>query len=87
MQKVINGRACHDRITARCDEFVYKGVFRKKPIAVQCYDVIRPVLIETEEGMMDASPGDIVILGIMGELYPVKSGIFNKSFARVRRKE
>lgn len=37
-------------------------------------------LIPTLEGVMRASPGDYIIKGLNGELYPCKPDIFEKSY-------
>jgi hypothetical protein len=39
--------------------------------------------IETLEGVMRASPGDWVIRGVRGELYPCKPDIFEATYERV----
>ena len=36
--------------------------------------------IETFEGVMVAQPGDWIIKGIIGEFYPCKPDIFNKTY-------
>ena len=38
------------------------------------------VLIYTLEGTMTTSPGDFIIQGINGELYPCKPDIFEKTY-------
>ena len=44
-------------------------------------DVENGVLrIKTLEGTMDASPGDWVIRGVKGELYPCKPDIFDQTY-------
>lgn len=39
--------------------------------------------IDTLEGKMLASPGDWVIQGVNGEIYPCKSDIFEKTYEKV----
>lgn len=41
------------------------------------------VLIKTLEGVMSASPGDWIIKGVAGELYPCKPDIFEKTYEAV----
>ena len=41
------------------------------------------VLIDTLEGVMEARPGDYIIRGVNGELYPCKPGIFAKTYEAV----
>jgi len=43
----------------------------------------KSVFIETLEGEMKASPGDYIIKGINGELYPCKPDIFEKTYEEV----
>ena len=38
------------------------------------------LLIHTLEGVMAASPGDFIVKGVEGEIYPVKPGIFWKTY-------
>ena len=39
--------------------------------------------IETLEGRMEASPGDFIIRGVEGEIYPCKPDIFEATYERV----
>jgi hypothetical protein len=39
--------------------------------------------IETLEGMMTAQPGDFIIKGVKGELYPCKPDIFEATYEAV----
>lgn len=41
------------------------------------------ILIYTLEGTMKASPGDYIIKGVSGELYPCKPDIFEKTYQPV----
>lgn len=43
----------------------------------------RTVLIQTLEGVMRAEPGDWIICGVNGELYPCKPDIFAKTYEAV----
>ncbi|QKO02807.1 hypothetical protein SEA_KELCOLE_54 [Microbacterium phage Kelcole] len=38
------------------------------------------ITIDTLEGTMQASPGDVIIRGVEGEFYPCKPGIFRKTY-------
>ena len=40
--------------------------------------------IKTLEGTMDATPGDYIIKGLKGELYPCKPDIFEASYEEVK---
>ncbi|MEM1424039.1 MAG: hypothetical protein AAGH64_08550 [Planctomycetota bacterium] len=46
-----------------------------------------PVIIETLEGDMTASPGDYVIRGVQGEHYPCKPDIFEATYEPVEESE
>ena len=39
--------------------------------------------IDTLEGMMTVSPGDFIITGIKGEIYPCKPDIFHETYEEV----
>lgn len=41
------------------------------------------VLIFTLEGKLYASPGDYIIKGVKGELYPCKPDIFNETYEKL----
>jgi len=60
-----------------------KGLFRKKPIIVEAYQTDKEMSIETLEGEMKAFPGDWIIKGVNGELYPCKPDIFEKTYEPV----
>jgi len=57
--------------------------FRKKPIVIEAYQTDVPVEIHTLEGTMLARPGDWIITGIKGELYPCKPDIFEATYEPV----
>lgn len=42
-----------------------------------------PLLIQTKEGIMRADPGDWIIRGVQGELYPCKPDIFEATYEAV----
>lgn len=41
------------------------------------------LLVETEEGTMMAYPGDWIIKGIIGEIYPCKDEVFRATYEQV----
>lgn len=41
------------------------------------------IVIRTLEGQLFASPGDYIIKGIKGELYPCKPDIFNETYEKL----
>ena len=60
--------------------------YRKKPVVVHARlldDGDAPMKIPTLEGVMTASPGDYVICGVKGELYPCKPDIFVQTYEEV----
>ena len=60
----------------------FKAV-RKKPVIVSAYQTGDALDIYTLEGVMRANPGDWIVLGVSGEVYPVKSDIFEKTYEEV----
>jgi len=50
--------------------------YRKKPVIIEAYQTDVEVQIETLEGIMTANPGDFIITGVKGEVYPCKPDIF-----------
>jgi hypothetical protein len=60
--------------------------FRKKPVVIEAYQIgldEDEQLIETLEGSMKASPGDWIIKGVEGEMYPCKPSIFRQTYEEV----
>lgn len=60
--------------------------YRKKPVVIQAYQIgmdEAEQLIETLEGTMKASPGDWIIIGVKGEVYPCKPDIFEMTYEEV----
>lgn len=59
--------------------------YRKKPIVIEAYQYNEsyPTGIETLEGIMRVNPGDWIIKGVKGELYPCKDDIFKKTYDKV----
>lgn len=51
------------------------------------YDSVKGFLIKTLEGELTVSPGDWIIKGISGELYPCKPDIFEKTYEPVDEPE
>ena len=46
-------------------------------------DINGTLAIETLEGTINASDGDMIIRGIAGEYYPCKPGIFEQTYERI----
>lgn len=59
-------------------------LYRKKPVAVTVDGPIGCVqYIRTLEGVMRADPGDYIITGVAGEMYPCKPDIFHATYERI----
>lgn len=50
-------------------------------------DIVEYLEIDTLEGVMRALPGDWIIRGVNGELYPCKPDIFEKTYEAVGNDE
>jgi len=61
--------------------------FRKKPVVIEAWQTDRAVTIETLEGTMVALPGDWIIRGVKGEMYPCKPDIFEATYEPVEGQE
>lgn len=60
-----------------------KRKYRKKPIVVQAYQTSLRLEIDTLEGTMIANIGDWIVIGIKGEMYPVKPDVFEATYELV----
>lgn len=60
------------------EEFMEFTMSGKTPVSF-----IGDVIIETLEGMMTARPGDWLIKGVQGEMYPCKPDIFEETYEAV----
>ncbi|WP_407450033.1 hypothetical protein [Fibrobacter sp.] len=76
-----------DPIPLWFDERMNKG---EAMLCRTCNDLAGPLAdlklsarILTLEGVMTASEGDYIILGVQGEVYPCKSDIFEQTYERV----
>lgn len=54
--------------------------YRKKPLVVEAYQTKTMEAITTLEGTMIAFPGDYIITGIKGEVYPCRKDIFEETY-------
>ena len=59
-------------------------LYRKKPVVIKAYVTQVPMMIETLEGAMRASPGDYIITGVKGEQYPCKPDVFEQTYEPVQ---
>lgn len=53
---------------------------RKKPVEVEAKRAAERVRIDTREGTVVAEPGDVVIRGVEGEVYPCDPDIFAATY-------
>jgi len=54
--------------------------YRKKPVVVEATRMGTTFSVETLEGVMTGKPGDYLIRGIKGELYPCDAEVFKNSY-------
>ena len=54
----------------------------KKRIPIKAMRIHKSFRVETLEGVMYGSPGDYLIQGIRGELYPCAKDIFEESYEK-----
>ncbi|MFO7672135.1 MAG: PGDYG domain-containing protein [Lutibacter sp.] len=52
----------------------------KKPIPIQCSQIMESFEVETMEGVMKGKAGDWLMIGVTGELYVCDNDIFKKSY-------
>ncbi len=52
----------------------------KKPIPVKCVQINEPFEVHTLEGVMKGQPGDWLMVGVHGEMYPCAQDIFKKTY-------
>ncbi len=54
--------------------------FTKKPLPIMAMRLKKQMTIKTLEGTMIGNPGDWLIKGVKGELYPCKDDVFRESY-------
>ncbi len=57
--------------------------YRKKPVVIEARQLTEVHTIQTLEGTMTGNPGDWLIRGINGEMYPCKPDVFAKTYELV----
>lgn len=54
---------------------------KKKPVEVQVHGPVKDhYWIQTREGTIKAEPGDYIIRGVEGEVYPIGPEIFDETY-------
>jgi len=61
--------------------------YRKKPVVIKAIDIWKPFKVQTLEGTLEGKPGDMLIMGIEGELYPCNASIFNKTYEAAKKSD
>jgi len=54
--------------------------FHKKPVQIEATPMPTQFTVETLEGTMEGSRGDVLICGVEGELYPCDAEIFYQTY-------
>lgn len=57
--------------------------YRKLPVIIQARPAFDWETVYTLEGAMKAKPGDMIIRGVAGELYPCDPEIFARTYEQV----
>lgn len=57
---------------------------KKKPIAIKCIQIDEPFEVKTMEGKLIGKPGDWLMVGIDGEIYPCDASIFEKTYDLIK---
>ena len=52
----------------------------KKPIPIRCIQLFEPFSVETREGVLNGQPGDYLMVGVRGEMYPCSKEIFEETY-------
>lgn len=53
---------------------------RKRPVEVEARRATTRERIHTREGTVIAEPGDVILRGVEGEIYPCDPGIFRDTY-------
>ncbi len=53
---------------------------KKRPIVIKCCQINEEFEVETLEGTMRGNPGDYLMIGVNGEMYPCAKDIFEKTY-------
>lgn len=64
-------------------EYGSSGTFRKRPVEVEAERLEERVEIDTREGTVVGEPGDWLITGVEGEVYPCSDSVFRETYEPV----
>lgn len=70
----------HPDGTSRILFHVTFSLYRKKPLVIQACQIDEAFEVETLEGTMRGNPGDWLIKGVKGEVYPCADDIFRMTY-------
>ena len=59
------------------------GKYRKRPVVIDAKQLTQRVEIDTREGTVVGEPGDYLIVGVEGEIYPCGREIFEQTYEEV----
>lgn len=65
------------------DEYGTRGCYCKKPVVIEAERLDERVEIDTREGTIVGEPGDWLITGVEGEVYPCGDQIFRQTYEPV----
>jgi hypothetical protein len=69
-----------DDVTVASDEW---AKYRKRPVVIDARQLTQRVEINTREGTVVGEPGDYLIVGVEGEIYPCGREIFEQTYEEV----
>jgi len=58
--------------------------FYRKKVLTRAIKMNEPFSVETMEGTMEGKPGDWLMIGIRGEMYPCDSKVFMRTYEPVK---
>lgn len=58
-------------------------LYKKLPIVTQAKQINKHFEVDTLEGTMSGKPGDYLVKGIKGELYPCDKEIFEETYIKL----
>ena len=58
--------------------------YQKKPVQVKAVELVEEIEIHTREGVLKGYPGDFLIQGVEGEIYPCDKTIFWKTYKNTK---